>query len=218
MRKIMYFLFFVFLFINCKKADNKKVVQNSRTELIPEPDQAERLKFEALLKLKKSNCILDNPDTSVNGINIRDYESAKKIIGEKDKIDDLGQYYLYSDLKRETLTLIQYPGDAKYQISAFIIENSDKLNYDYRQIKVDSFKTGRGIKLGMNKNDIIKKLGKCYAAIDSTKEYIELYYSIELPNDSKDKLLEKNNMPTYYASYKLLKDKLKKIEFGFEYP
>lgn len=218
MRKIIYSLLFISLFANCKKAENKTVAQNDRIELIPEPDKDERLKYEALVKLKKSVCILENPDTSILGINIRDVESAKYIIREKDKIDDLGQYHFYSNLERETLTLVQHPGDAKYQISIFKVETSSKQSYNYRQIKVDTFKTGKGIKLGMNKSGIIKKLGKCYAPIDSTKGYIELYYRIELPKDSKSKLLEKNNMPIYYASYKLRKDKLEKFEFGFEYP
>lgn len=218
MRKIIYSLLFILVFTSCKKAEDKNGVQNARIELIPEPDQAERLKYEALLKLKNANCTLDEPDTSVNGIDIRDSESAKKLIGEKDKMDDLGQYHLYSNLERETLTLVQHPGDIKYQISIFKVENSSKESFDYQQVKIDTFKTGKGIKLGMNKREIIKKLGKCYAAIDSTKNYIELYYRIELPSDSKSKLLKNSNMPIYYASYKLCRNKLEKFEFGFEYP
>nr|WP_199001127.1 hypothetical protein [Flavobacterium sp. ASV13] len=116
------------------------------------------------------------------------------------------------------MTLVQHPGDVKYQISIFKVETSSKLSYNYRQIKEDSFKTGKGIKLGMSKSDIIQKLGKCYAVIDSTKQYIELYYRIELPNDSKSKLLKNSGMSVYYASYKLRNDKLEKFEFGFEYP
>jgi hypothetical protein len=219
MRKIIYCLFLILVFSNCKKSDNNNAMaQSNRMELIPEPDKGEKIKYETILKEKKSDCELEDVDTSVYDINIRDYESAKKIIGENDRIDDFGQYHLYSNLESETLTLVQHPGDAKYQISIFKVEYSSRLSYNYRQIKVDAFKTGKGIKLGMSKSDIVKKLGKCYIPIDSTKEYIKLYYKIELPNDTKSKLLEKNNMPTYYASYELLKDKLKKFEFGFEYP
>jgi len=43
----------------------------------------------------------------------------------------------------------------------------------------------------MNKKQIIEKLGNCYAPIDSIKGYIELYYRIESPKDTKTKLLEK---------------------------
>ena len=60
--------------------------------------------------------------------------------------------------------------------------------------------------------------GNCYLAKDSTKTSIELNYRIEQPRDSKTKLLQNNNMPIYYANYKLKNDKLENIEFGFEYP
>ena len=53
---------------------------------------------------------------------------------------------------------------------------------------------------------------------DSTKNSIELNYKIEQPKDSKTKLLQNNNMPIYYATYKFKNDKLQNIEFGFEYP
>lgn len=218
MRNFLYCLFIISLFTNCEKSNNKNSTQNIRMELIPEPDQDERLQYEAMLKLKKSNCILDEPDTSINGINIRDYESAKKLIEEKDKKDDLGQYHLYSNSDIETLTLVQHPGDSKYEISIFKVEDSGRLFQDYRHVKAAAFITNNGIKLGMNKSDIIKKLGKCYTAKDSMKGFIELYYRIELPNDTKSKLLKNNNMPTYYASYKLRKNRLEKFEFGFEYP
>lgn len=218
MRKIIYCLVFISVFISCKKEENKLAVKNDRMELIPEPDEAERLEYEKSIKQKSAGCILEDPDTSILGINIRDPESAVKIIGEKDKIDDLDQYHLYSNLENETLTLVQHPGDVKYQISIFKVTYSNRVSYDYRQIKVDAFKTGKGIHLGMSKSDIIKKIGKCYVPIDSTKEYIQLYYKIELPNDTKSKFLEKNGMPVYYASYNLCKDKLEKFEFGFEYP
>ena len=82
----------------------------------------------------------------------------------------------------------------------------------------DTFQTKKGIKLGLTKKQIIEKLGNCYAPIDSTKGYIELYYIIEQPKDSKSKILENNNMPKYFASYKLWNDRLEKFEFGFEYP
>ena len=42
--------------------------------------------------------------------------------------------------------------------------------------------------------------------------------TIELPNDSKTELLKRNNMPIYFATFRLTNDKLENIEFGFEYP
>ena len=206
------------LFVNCNNSQKNKSSENSRIELVPEPDKAERLKYEALQKLKNSGCNLKDPDTSVCGIKLRDFESAIRLIGQNDKIDSLDQYKYYSKLDREILTLTQHPGDGKFQISIFKIKYSNKVDQGYRQLNIDTFKTEKGIKLGMNKKEILGLLGNCYAPIDSTKNYIEIYYRIISPNDSKSKILESNNMPIYYASYKFWNDTLKEFEFGFEYP
>jgi hypothetical protein len=88
----------------------------------------------------------------------------------------------------------------------------------YRVLNIDTFKSEKGIRIGMSKKQITNKLGFCYAPIDSMNGYIELYYRLEMPKDSKTKLLENNNMPIYYASYKLSNDRLYEFEFGFEYP
>jgi hypothetical protein len=83
---------------------------------------------------------------------------------------------------------------------------------------MEHFKTEKGIMLGLNKEQIISKLGNCYVVKDSVEGYMELYYRIEEPNDTRTKLLQNQNMPVYYASYTLRNDKLQKFEFGFEYP
>ena len=207
----------VFILTDCNNSQDKTSATKDR-ELVPEPDKDLREKFEAEQKLKTTGCIFLNPDTSLSKINLRDSKSAESIISNKDKIDDNEQYHYYSTMYRETLTMTQHPGDGKYQISIFKVEYSDKADYGYRKLNVDTFKTEKGIKLGMNKQQIIERLSNCYVAQDSSKGYIELYYRLETPNDSKTKILESNNMPIYYASYQLWKDRLKKFEFGFEYP
>lgn len=201
----------------CNNPQDKTSSTKDR-ELVPEPDKDLREKFEAEQKLKTTGCIFLNPDTSLSKINLRDSKSTELIISNKDKIDDNDQYHYYSTMYRETLTMTQHPGDGKYQISIFKVEYSDKADYGYRKLNIDTFKTEKGIKLGMSKKQIIERLGSCYVANDSSKGYIELYYRLETPNDSKTKILENNNMPIYYASYKLWKDRLEKFEFGFEYP
>lgn len=116
------------------------------------------------------------------------------------------------------MSLTQHPGDGQYQVSIFRVEHAKKDDYGYRKLDVDTLKTEKGIMLGMSKGEIIDRLGNCYASLDSTKEYIELYYRIEAPQDTKTHLLAKHNMPIYYASYKIRNGGLEKFEFGFEYP
>ena len=118
----------------------------------------------------------------------------------------------------ETLTLTQHPGDGKNQISVFSVSYSNKADNGYWQLNIKTFETEKGIKLGMTKKDVLNRLGNCYVAVDSVKEYIEIYYRIENPKDSKTKILETHNMPVYYATYGFSRDILKHFEFEFEYP
>ena len=111
-----------------------------------------------------------------------------------------------------------HPGDSYSEVSIFNISYADKSKLNLREINSKEFETEKGIKLGISKRQIIQKLGTCYVAKDSSQNSIELNYRLELPNDSKTKILKTNNMPIYYASYKLTNDKLENIEFGFEYP
>jgi hypothetical protein len=218
MRNILTLLLLALLLTNCNNPQTKAVAKNDRIELVPEPDKHDRLLGEAIEKLKKNNCNLFEPDTSLNGIALRNSKSTDIAIGTDNKIDEKEQYHFYSLMDVETLTLTQHPGDGKNQISIFSVSYSDKADYGYKQLKVETFQTEKGIKLGLTKQQLVDKLGNCYAVVDSTENCIELYYRIENPKDSKTKILECNNMPVYYATYTFCKDKLSYYEFGFEYP
>jgi len=97
-------------------------------------------------------------------------------------------------------------------------EKSDKTNSNFKVLNIDTFESEKGIKLGVSKEFVKTKLGNCNKEILHSDSYIELLYRIEQPNDSEMKLLEKYNMPVYYATYKFLNNKLIEFEFGFEYP
>lgn len=219
MRNILTLLLLIFLLINCNNSQTKTIDKNNdRLELVPEPHKDERLLGEAIQKLRATNCDFFEPDTSLDGIELRNSNSADKVIGTDNKTDEKEQYHFYSLMDAETLTLTQHPGDGKNQISVFSVSYSDKADHGYKQLKVETFQTEKGIKLGLTKQQVIDKLGNCYALVDSTKDCIEIYYRIENPKDSKTKILESNNMPVYYATYIFCKDKLRYYEFGFEYP
>lgn len=164
------------------------------------------------------DCSFADPDTSLSGIILGNSSSADKIIGTGNKSNEDGKYYFYSKLDRETLTLTQHPGSGQNQISIFSVSFSDKADHGYKQLNIDTFNTGKGIKLGLEKQQVIEKLGTCYTVVDSTKDCIELYYRIESPKDSRTKVLATNNMPVYCATYTFCKNKLGYYEFGFEYP
>lgn len=217
MKNVLTLILIVFILTNCNYSQIKTVDKNDRMELVPEPDRHERLLGEAILKLRKLNCNLYEPDTSLSGITLRNSLSADKVIGTDNKTDNKEKYNFYSKLDRETLTLTQHPGDGKNQISIFSVSFSDKADHGYKQLNLDTFQTEKGIKLGMSKAQVVKRLGDCYAVVDSSNDFIELYYRIENPND-RTGILERHNMPIYYATYTFWKNELRYYEFGFEYP
>lgn len=202
---------------NCNNSNNKTVDNSDRIELVPEADKEIREEYEKH-KEKQLSCAFSDPDTSVVGIKIRNAESILNVLGEKTKMEGDSTHIFYSNNKKQILELTIHPGDSYNQVSIFNISYAYKSNLNLRQINSKEFETEKGIKLGISKRQIIEKLGTCYVVKDSSNNSIELNYWLELPNDSKTKILKTNNMPIYYASYKLINDKLENIEFGFEYP
>jgi hypothetical protein len=218
MKNIFLAILTISLLTNCNNSKTKSADKNDRLELVPEPDKELREEYEKQQELNKSKCAFIDPDTSVVGIKIRNIESTLNILGKQTKLEGDSTHVFYSIDKKQKLELTVHPGDYYSQVSIFNISYSDNLKQNVQQIKSKEFKTEKGIKLGISKREIIEKLGTCYVAKDSTKNSIVLFYRIELPNDSKTKLLKSNNMPIYYAIYKLTNDRLENIEFGFEYP
>lgn len=218
MKKFFLAILTISLLTNCNNSQTKSVDKSDRLELVPEPDKELREEYKKKQELNKSKCSFIDPDTSVVGIKIRNVESTLSILGKQTKLEGDSTHVFYSSDKKQKLGLTVHPGDYYSQVSIFNISYSDNSKQNVRQIKSKEFATEKGIKLGISKREIIEKLGTCYVAKDSTKNGIVLSYGLELPNDSKTKLLTSNNMPIYYATYRLKKDKLENIEFGFEYP
>ncbi len=79
------------------------------------------------------------------------------------------------------------------------------------------FKTEKGICLGVSKEYVLSKLGKCYKKSQQGNSEM-ISYRLESPKDSKTKLLERHNMPIYFAVYYFKNNKLAAFDFGFEYP
>jgi len=217
--RIFWFTIFVsLLFLSCQEEQTDTVQANERIELLPEPDRDQRLIAEAIKVLETKNCSFDVPDTSICGINIRDQKSTNKIIGQDNDIDNREQYHFLSKSGQELLTLTQHPGDFHNEISVFNISSAGEKVKNYRKLAYDQFKSEKGIQLGMSKNNVIGLLGNCFAEIEHSKNYTQLYYRIDERMNSQTGLLERHNMPIYYATYSFQDGILKQFEFGFEYP
>lgn len=206
------------LLTNCNNSENKTVDKTDRMELVPEPDKALREEYEKQKEISQTTCVFSDPDTSVVGIKIRNVESTLTVLGKQTKLTGDSTHVFYSSDKKQKLGLTVHPGDNYSQVSIFNISYSNNSKQNSPQINSKDFETEKGIKLGISKQEIIERLGNCYEGKDSTKNAIVLYYKLEFPNDSKTQLLKSNNMPIYYATYRLASNKLENIEFGFEYP
>lgn len=217
MKRIFIAILTITLLTNCNNSKKKTVDKSDRIELVPEADKEIREEYEKQ-KENQLSCISSEPDTSVVGIKIRNAESTLNVLGKETKLMGDSTHLFYSNDKKQKLELTVHSGDYYNQVSIFNISYADKSKLNLQQINSKEFETEKGIKLGISKRQIIEKLGTCYVVKDSSKNRIELNYRLELPNDSKTKILKTNNMPIYFATYKLTNDKLENIEFGFEYP
>ncbi len=207
---------FIFCLTSCTNSDNKPVIVDTRISP-PEPDKDLREKYEEQQKKNSRTCVFDNPDTSLSNIKLRDAESAAKVLNVN-RLNGDTTYHLLTKDKTQLLGVEVHPGDYYNQISIFQIKYADKMNQRASTLPVDKFKTEKGIRLGLTTKEVISRLGNCYFTSDSTSENISINYRLESPQDSRTNLLERQNMPIYYATYRFRNDKLVEFEFGFEYP
>jgi hypothetical protein len=204
----------LFCLASCSDSNNKPVVIDKRISP-PEPDKDLREKYEAQQKAKA--CTFDNPDTSLSGINLRDPKSVTAVLKVAQLNGDT-TYHFHSKNNKEDLGVTVHPGDGYSQVSIFQVRYADNSKAKATPLDIEHFTTEKGIKLGLTKKEVVARLGNCFTTSDSAKNSIAINYRLESPQDSKTKLLERQNIPIYYATYKFIDNKLIKFEFGFEYP
>ena len=212
------FLFVVLILFSCRgNLDREKAVNSSDNSVNSSADLGRNNDLEVGKRLDQQ-CGFVNPDTSVWKFKLRNLDSALSLFKPSDYVDSNNCYHFYSTNGKELLTLTQHPGDAKFQVSIFRVEEVLEGGYPFRKLGVASFATEKGIRLGLSKSEIVDKLGNCYVSKDSSSEGVILYYRIESPSDSVSGLLRRSNMPVYYAAYKVIGGVLREFEFGYEYP
>lgn len=169
-------------------------------------------------KTKTANCVFEQPDLTFAGMNLLDTNSTKKILGNQIKLKAKSHFYL-SELKSQYIKLIVHPGDYVNAISIFKTGyTNDALKSSKNTTISQPFQSEKGIQLGITKEVLTEKLGNCFKVQNQRKNSLSLLYKIEAPQDTKDGLLKRHNLPIYYATYKFWDNKLTEIEFGFEYP
>jgi hypothetical protein len=85
-----------------------------------------------------------------------------------------------------------------------------------KDLPVESFKTGRGVELGMSVAQVQALFGTCFKSRQKTGD--ELFFEYEISDADRDPELAKFGYPIYYAEYEFKKGKLVRFRFGFAYP
>lgn len=167
---------------------------------------------------QKTNCVFEQPDISFAGIQLLDTASTKTVLGNQIKLKAKPHFYL-SENKLQYVKLIVHPGDLVNAVSIMKVGFTNEALKNSKNKRIDRpFFSGNEIFLGMPKVQLINILGKCFTVKNQRKNSSVIVYRIEQPQDTKDGLLKKHNLPVYYATYKLWDDRLTEMEFGFEYP
>ncbi|MBK9631699.1 MAG: hypothetical protein IPO62_11635 [Saprospiraceae bacterium] len=211
-KSILFYLFvIVSILLNCKYSTKKLNVPDEQLGIVSEFEKEGN-------NIGQRDCIFLDPDTSIAGIKIRDAKSVLNVLGHKTNLVLDSTQIFYSNDKKQILTMTIHPGESANQVSVFSILYATNFKEKFRLIETPEFITEKGIKLGISKSEIIDRLGTCYLAKDSSSNSILLEYKLELPNDSKTGFLARNQMPIYFANYRLTNGYLEGFEFGFENP
>ena len=160
-------------------------------------------------------------ELTLSGIQLVDAQSAKMPFGMKPVLDDPDsdrpKAYICNKDNSERLALVYYEGDTAYVISEFRMEQVMTRYIDCSQPEtpVEHFVSGKGIALGMQREQLVRILGepqKIHPQLDETV----LIYRIDGKNASG--FLQRYGAPAYFGQYHFREDRLIRFDFGFEFP
>ena len=188
-------------------------------------------------------CSMKNPDTIVHGIVVGDSKTAVRRIGRNEKLkltlpeptSSFPWAVFFSSDGKQTLALQQYPGGGidDYMMSEVALtrlganatlsdEDSRYMGKASKKQKLPAveFVTGRGIKLGVTKAEVLKRLGaSCIETLKTEGGSETVRYQFEEAEPEKmPAFLKAANMPEYLAEYQFESGKLVRFRFGYPYP
>lgn len=152
---------------------------------------------------------------SVSGVYLEDSQSTESVLGRHPKFassEEFPKAVFLNQRRNELLTLIFHPGDEENQFAEVVVCKA-KSDDKFPVLKVDSFSTEKGIKLGIAPQAIRKILGKPHK-VKQDRDFTVFEYRIT--GDSE--FLKSFNLPEYYGEYYFQSNQLTKFQFGFTYP
>ena len=168
-------------------------------------------------------CLPANPDIAVHGIELGDPLSTVLQLGSDYQVaeDESGAdtAAFTSTDEREILLLHRLFGDKSDVFESAEVLAADGLDADIEATVLDAtlFRTGRGVRLGMTRKEIVDRFGACAAAPSDASDGTEVI-RYEITDATGSDFLQAHNMPAYAAEYTFAGDRLVRFGFGFSYP
>lgn len=160
-------------------------------------------------------------DLSVSGILLDDAASAKTPFGAPPDLDDPDsdhpKAFICNGDKTEKLVLVYYEGDTANIVSELRVERVDAKYVDcvHPAERIARFVSGKGIRLGMPRNEVTRILGKNFTEHPQLDETVISY---RIDNKTESDFLQRHSSPAYYGQYHFRENRLVKFSFGFEFP
>lgn len=189
----------------------------------------------------RGDCRLDKADRAAHGVTLGDSASGKAVLGDRmtrklhmveREGGDFPWYVFASKGGTQTVAYRTHPGDTvnsynevevRYaRIGQQHLVAKEESYYVGREGKpptlpADAFVTGRGIKLGQSRQDVTRRIGRCFKVIETRGAMQTIRYEVE-DESAKLPVLKAANMPSYYAEYQFERGKLVRFRFGYGYP
>jgi hypothetical protein len=166
-------------------------------------------------------------DFSVAGIKLNDAKSSKAVLGREissstdpaliENNAEMPHALATNKAGTQVLTLYLHYGGEVMAFSEFKVSVTSETKLTGKPIKlagVETFVTGKGIKLGLSEAQLIKILGPPQEK-SSTNEAVVLDYRIEDPEAGE---FFGYTSDLYYGTYTFKAGKLTEFRFGFRYP
>jgi hypothetical protein len=170
--------------------------------------------------LAHGKCRIKNPDISISGVTLTQRESAVAVVGSGANLveseEDLPHARFVSSNGAQELVLFAPYGAVEDEYSEVEVRAAGPEALVLKDLPVDTFKTGRGVELGMTAPEVEALFGNCFKSRE--KKGQELFFEYEIDAADRDPDLKTYGFPVYFAEYEFEKGKLTRFRFGFAYP
>jgi hypothetical protein len=182
------------------------------------------LLFLALSSGSSEGAVAEDPpfvDTHVATVHLADGASGKAFVlrfGGQEFEPALGLpvFRYFNASRSEVLDLVMHPGDSPYEIMQFRIRRARPAEHtETPVVGLTSFRTGRGVYLGLTVAELIQVLGEPHRRTGGGDDRVLVY---RCNSAATCPVLKQVNMPAYEGKYTFHKGTLDAAEFGYPYP